>query len=179
MAGNSVSGGTHTHERVEWSKLRTEFLSSLDLSLRRLARKHGVTHQAVQRRAKREGWLKQRAEIAQDVVAAVRRTAVTELSQLAQKNAQELLRGLSKVRRRVLSDLASDLDTGTATVEETVETVEVPGTARKGAKTTRTVRRRAAHGRTAREVLKQEVELVTRLTGHGGAADADRTVEVE
>jgi hypothetical protein len=52
-----------TESAGSWKQLRTQYIGST-LSLRALAREAGVSYDALKRRARREGWAAQRAELA-------------------------------------------------------------------------------------------------------------------
>ena len=46
-----------------WDKLRIEYISSSDVSIRGLEKKYGIPYNAIRNRVEREGWLDQRTEL--------------------------------------------------------------------------------------------------------------------
>ena len=67
---------------IPWAAIRDEYVYDTTTSLRRLAKKHGVSTKAVERRSKVEGWVadrrKQSTEIGQIARARIREAAVED-----------------------------------------------------------------------------------------------------
>lgn len=53
---------------ANWSKIKSEYITSTDTSYRKLSEKHGISYQAICRRSKDEGWIEQREQYMNNTV---------------------------------------------------------------------------------------------------------------
>lgn len=168
---------------VRWQDLKLEYLSDFELSLRELARRHGMHQKTVWERALKEGWATEREELIQQVSSEARQRAVGAMAATAGKNAASLLAQLGKARERILKRLLEDLEAEggmvTASSEVTSSTTD--------RKTGATVRRHSVKRRPRvdapfmAQVLKAESQVLAAVLGidrRARAADDDETVVV-
>ena len=74
-------------QNYDWGKIQHEYVTDPEMSLRRIAKKHGINYQTVAKRSKAEGWFATRKKHQSDVVSKA-------ISQTGTKQAKELSREL-------------------------------------------------------------------------------------
>ena len=85
--------------KVPWDEIRAEYISDHTVSFGDLERKYGVSHQAISKRAKKEGWQEYRKKVIADASKRVAEKAAkvnAENAEIAARIKQKLLKHLEK-----------------------------------------------------------------------------------
>lgn len=122
----ALHGGSRKREPIRWSVLRIEYITTLDLSLRELARRHSLDSSNIQSRASREGWEADRRKYVELLITETRQLAVKELSTLAAKRLLAVMDSTREVRRLAVQNIKYQLSPGAKrrSVKTTIRTVQ-------------------------------------------------------
>lgn len=94
---------------ADWTKIKTEYISE-NTSYRKLAKKHGISYQAICRRSKEEGWIEQRERH-------MNKAVTKSLDKICNKQVDRAAR-LSDVAEKLLEKVAALLaDDGDLTLD--------------------------------------------------------------
>lgn len=100
-----------------WADIRRDYESGKFPSLRSLATKHGVAHNSISKRAKREGWKKfseVTAEAAQQAQAELRQEQAQDIKAMAEesmRHTHNLNMGLKSLTAKVMRDMQAGVQT--------------------------------------------------------------------
>ncbi|MEQ8762818.1 MAG: hypothetical protein RL885_02755 [Planctomycetota bacterium] len=149
-------GKKRRRRRIDWDKIRLDFVTDPTATLRSIARRHDVERCALSKRAKSEGWKEEREDFQRQAAEATKRAAIDVLRTRVVEQWQRLLTDVESARRAAVE----------AIIEEELQDVEEITTTQDGA-TRRTLKRRriALDSTLAAGLLRAEVAALSKLSG--------------
>ncbi len=142
--------------KIDWGKIRLDFVTDPTASLRSMARRYDVERCALSKRAKVEGWAEEREDFQSRAADATKRAAVEVIQTRVVEQWLRLLTDIESARRAVIEAVLED---ELQEVEEVTTTQE--GTTRR----TRKRRRVTLDPALASNLLRAEVAALSKLTG--------------
>ncbi len=154
--------------KIPWDEIRLEYVHDPLVSLRKIARQHGVHHTTVVRRAKKERWEQQRLEFVDELATKHRQKATTKLANLVDKLVRQTLGSTEELRRMMMEQVrrgAAPEITGDTVVEES----RGPG----GKRVTRSLQRHklTLNDPIVQRVFQREGEILRLLMGEQSQVD--------
>ena len=166
--------------KVPWEAMKLEYVHNPQLSLRQVAKNHGINHRTVQHRAKKDGWAKERKAFLGELASKFRQKAGTKLTSTAEQTVRDTLEGMQVLRGRLMEQVIEQLRPGAPpeVVGDTVVEETGPG----GTKRIRRALQRHKlniNDPGIQRLLQHEMETVRMLLGSHAQTDVRHHITVQ